>query len=394
MTKVKGKVGAAVIGTGSIAEIAHFPSIKNLPQVDLIAVADVVEDKVKSAAKRWGAKAWYTDYQGMLKRDDVDVVIVATPNSQHYEQAMAAMQAGLHVIVEKPLAVTNGQAWKMVEMSKKAGVRLMTGTNQRFWLPNEIGKGLVTQGMIGDVKMGRTSLHEGWNLYHEEISHTPFRAQAELAGAGAIFDLGAHRVDLLLWLMGSKPKRMTGIVKRIGTPEAYTNLDDAYVILIEFENGSIGFVSGDRFSPAVSNIQELYGTDGTMFLSTEATNPFQSAPLALYSNKDYTWDELPEIVQKYRYPINFWAEDLAGEHVQKRWMTITPPREWSYTRMWDHFADCILTGKEPIMKAEDGAIAMDVMCGTFVAFEQGSWLDLPLKEEVVPPMYKPFYKEL
>ena len=68
MTKVEGKVRAGIIGTGSIAEISHFPSIQNLPQVDLVAVADVVEEKVKAAAKKWGAEAWYTDYQDMLKR--------------------------------------------------------------------------------------------------------------------------------------------------------------------------------------------------------------------------------------------------------------------------------------------------------------------------------------
>ena len=394
MTKVEGKVRAGVIGTGSIAEIAHFPSIQSLPQVDLVALADVVEDKVKAAAAKWGAEVWYTDYQDMLKRDDLDVIVIATPNAQHYEQGMATINAGIHLIIEKPLAVTNGQGWRLVEAAKEAGVRLMTGTNQRFWLPNEIGKSLIDAGLIGDVKMGRTSLHEGYGLYHSMISHTPFRSDPELAGAGSMFDLGAHRVDLLVWFMGSKPKRMTSCVKRLAAPESYTTLDDAYVTLIEFENGNIGFVTGDRFSPIVSNIQELYATEGQMFVSTEATNPFQSAPLAFFTNKDYTWDELPEIVQKYRYPINFWAEDLAGDHVLKRWVTITPPREWSYTRMWDHFADCILTGKEPMMKAEDGAIVMDILCGAFKAWEEGVWLDLPLKEEVVPPMYKPYYKGL
>lgn len=129
-----------------------------------------------------------------------------------------------------------------------------------------------------------------------------------------------------------------------------------------------------------------------MFVSTEATNPFQSAPLAFYSNRDYAWDELPEIVQKYRYPVCFWAEDLAGPHVTKRWVTITPPREWSYTRMWDHFADSILNNTEPMMKAEDGAIVMDILCGAFKAWEEGTWLDLPLQEEVIPPMFRPYYK--
>lgn len=391
VSKVEVPIAAGVIGTGSIAEIAHFPSIRDLPQVELVAVADVSEDRVRSAADRWGARAWYTDYRDMLEREDLDVVIIASPNAQHYEQAIDTANAGVHLIVEKPLAVTNRQAWKIVDAAKRNDVHLMTGTNQRFWLPSEITKELLDSGIVGDVHMGRTSLHEGWNLYHSQISYTPFRAQAELAGAGAIFDLGAHRVDLLIWLMGSKPKRMTSVVKRLATDESYTVLDDAYFVLIEFENGSIGVVSGDRYSPAVSNINEVYGSHGQIFLSTEATNPFQSAPIALYTDKDLAWDELPEVVRHHRYPVYFWAEDLMGEHVQKRWTTIHPPREWSYTRMWAHYADCLVTGEEPRMKAEDGAIVMDILCGAFKAWEEGVWLDLPLEEEIIPPMYRPFY---
>jgi predicted dehydrogenase len=197
---------------------------------------------------------------------------------------------------------------------------------------------------------------------------------------------------LLIWMMGSKPKRMTSIVKRIATPESYTKLDDAFVILIEFENGAIGWATGDRYSPVVGNINEFYGTEGQLFLSTESTNPFQTSPVAFYTHKNFKWDELPDVVRKARYPVHFWAEDLMGEYVPRRWVSIYPPREWSYTRMWAHFVDCILTGAEPMMKAEDGAIVMDILCGAFKAWEDGRWLDLPLKEEIVPPMFKPYYK--
>ena len=99
---------------------------------------------------------------------------------------------------------------------------------------------------------------------------------------------------------------------------------------MEFENGSIAAVSSDRFSPVVSNITEIYGTQGTMFLSSEATNPFQSVPLAIYSDNDYSWDELPDDMRKWCYPQNFWPNDVIGKTVPKRWISISPPREWSY----------------------------------------------------------------
>ena len=191
-------------------------------------------------------------------------------------------------------------------------------------------------------------------------------------------------------LMGSTPKRVCGIVKRLGTPQEYTILDDSYWIMIEFENGATGVVSGDRFSPAVSNISEVYGTEGTIFTGSEATNPFQSAPLAVYTNKDFRQEELPKIVRDYRYPQLFWSEDImtAGGFVPKRWVPIYPPREWAYKRMLKHFIDSIEKGVEPIIKRKDCAIVMDVLLGALKSMETGGWVDVPLTEDYIPPFYK------
>lgn len=92
----------------------------------------------------------------------------------------------------------------------------MAGTNQRFWEQNMIARKLIDDGFIGRPQMGRSSLHEGWSLYHEQLSFTRFRQNAHEAGAGALFDLGAHRADLLMYLMGSRPKRVMGIIKAFG----------------------------------------------------------------------------------------------------------------------------------------------------------------------------------
>ena len=122
--------------------------------------------------------------------------------------------------------------------------------------------------------MGTSKSHEAWSLYHEMISYTRFRADAELAGAGALFDLGSHMTDLLIWLMGSKPKRVCGTAKNLTQPSSYTTLDDCVFIQIEFENGSHGVVDLNRFSPAVTQGCEILGTEGTILTSSEAQNPY------------------------------------------------------------------------------------------------------------------------
>lgn len=389
------KLGIGVIGCGIISQIAHFPSIDVLPETELIATCDVNEQRAEEMAKKWQAKGkWYKDYRKMLEKEKLDVVVIATPQCFHHEQGVAAIKAGMHAFIEKPLACTNKEAWEIVAAANQSKVKLMVGCNQRFWPQHQIGKQLIEEEVIGEVKMGRSSLHESWKLFPERLAFTDFRRRAEEGASAALLEVAVHRIDLIRWLMGSEVKRVVGIAKRIASPESYTVLDDAMWMIMEFENGSIAAVSSDRFSPAVSNITEVYGTQGTLFLSSEATNPFQSVPLAIYTDRDYNWDELPEVMQKWFYPQIFWPDDVITEPVPKRWISICPPREWSYRRMIRYFTKCILEDKEPeLTSGEDGAKVIEIICGVFKSMETNSWVDLPLKEEVVPPHYRAYYEK-
>ncbi len=385
------KIGVGIIGSGSIAEIGHCPSIRALPNAELIALCDTNPEILESMAKKWEPKRTYSDYHDMLGDKEVQVVIVGTPNRYHAQQAIDAMRAKKHVIVEKPFACTHDEAWTMVDVCKKEGVFLMAGTNQRFWEQNVIARQLIDDGYIGKPMMGRSSLHEGWGLYHEQLSYTRFREMPAEAGAGALFDLGAHRADLLVYLMNSKPKRVVGIVKRLVTPEEYTKLDDSFWIMIEFENGATGVISGDRYSPAVSNISEVYGSEGTIFTGSEATNPFQSAPLAVFTSKSFKQCDLPEIVREYRYPQLFWSEDIMQPdgNVPKRWVPIYPKRGWAYKAMLEHFVNCVENDVEPSLTPEISALVTDVLVGAYQSMQTNSWVDLPLKENYIVPLYMP-----
>ena len=382
------KIGVGIIGAGSIADIGHCPSIEALPNAYLAALCDTNTEFLDKMSRKWNPKKTYVDYHDMLEDKDVQVVIVGTPNRLHAQEAIDAMRAKKHVIVEKPLACTHAEAWKMVDVCHEEGVFLMAGTNQRFWEQNMIARKLIDDGFIGKPQMGRSSLHEGWSLYHEQLSFTRFRQNAHEAGAGALFDLGAHRADLLMYLMGSRPKRVMGIIKAFG--QDYTELDDSFWITIEFENGATGVISGDRYSPAVSNISEVYGTEGTIFTGSEATNPFQTAPLAVFTNKDFKQNELPEIVREYRYPQLFWSEDIMqpNGHVPKRWVPIYPKRGWAYKTMLEHFLHCVETGTAPSLTPEDSALVTDVLVGAYLSMKTNSWVEVGRQmENYIGPHY-------
>jgi len=242
--------------------------------------------------------------------------------------------------------------------------------------------------------MSRASLHEHWFNYQNHVARTKFRLDAKVAGGAAINDTGAHVIDLLTWLNGSRVKRAVGVAKRLAMPADYTLCDDTALVMMEFENGAYGTISCNRFSPAVNQATELCGTEGTIFTATDATNPFQSCPMAVYTNKEYTSETLPKILKDYRWPQRFWVEDIIDEHVQKRWVPICPPRSPSnYDRMTEHYLDCIVNDKEPLVSGEDGARAIEVMCAALKSMQTGGWVDLPLAEEVVPPNYEPLPKE-
>jgi predicted dehydrogenase len=139
----------------------------------------------------------------------------------------------------------------------------------------------------------------------------------------------------------------------------------------------------------VSQVTELYGTEGTIFTCTDATNPFQSWPMAVFTNKDYNIEDLPEIIKNYRWPQLFWVEDIINRPLQKRWVPICPPRSPNnYENMTRHFLDCVINDKEPLVSGEDGARSIEVMCAVLKSMETNAWVELPLKEEVIPPNYK------
>jgi predicted dehydrogenase len=388
-------VGFGIVGCGSIAEIAHFASIAKTPEARLIACCDINPDTAAQAAAKYGAEAWYTDYRAMYsERTDLDAVIIATPNNHHRNQAIAAAQAGLHVVVEKPLAVTNKEAWEIVAACSQAGVKLMVGCDRRFWTQNQWAKQLIEDDVIGQVLMARASLHEHWHLYQNHVAKTDFRLRADVAGGAALPDTGAHAIDLLTWLIGSPVKRAVGVAKRLAMPADYTLCDDTVWLLLDYENGAQGCVSCNRFSHAVSQATELYGTEGTIYTTTDATNPFQSVPMAVYTNRDYAIEELPEILRNHRWPQLFWVEDIVNRPVQKRWTALHPPREPNnYTNMTRHFMDCIIHDEEPLVSGEDGARAIEVMCAVYKSMETSAWVELPLQEAIIPPHYVPLPAE-
>lgn len=206
MAKTKLRVG--VIGVGGIANGKHMPALSKLPTVEMVAFCDLKKELAAKGAAEYGvpgAKV-YTDYQKMLAAGGLDVVHVCTPNNMHSEITVAALEAGNHVMCEKPMAKTSAEARKMVEAAKKSGKKLTIGYQNRYRPDSLYLKKAVENGDLGDVYFAkalavRRRAVPTWGVFLNE----------EAQGGGPLIDIGTHALDLTMWIMNNyEPKTVLG----------------------------------------------------------------------------------------------------------------------------------------------------------------------------------------
>jgi predicted dehydrogenase len=204
------KFRVGLIGGGGIAQAVHIPGWKNLPEVEIVGVADVSEATAKKAAAAVGAPQVFTDYRDLLKLD-LDAVDICTPNKVHTPAALAALNAGKHVLCEKPLAVTTAEVRAMGELADKKKLVLMTAQHQRFTQSAVAAKAWVDAGHLGDAYHARVrAMRRAW------LPVAPGFIDAKLSGGGPCMDIGVHALDLCLWLMNfPKPVRVSGTAKTV-----------------------------------------------------------------------------------------------------------------------------------------------------------------------------------
>ncbi|HSH45040.1 MAG TPA: Gfo/Idh/MocA family oxidoreductase [Longimicrobiales bacterium] len=193
----KGEVRIAVVGTGAIAQIVHLPLLGRIQGASVVAVCDRDEAKARAIAGRMGVPRVFEDDDEAFASDDVDAVILCTPSHMHEEQAVAALEAGKHVLVERPLAMDAKGAEKVIDAAEKAGRTLMVALNNRY-RPDILGvKAFVAGGELGEVYAVRGA----WHNRKVRPNRLTWRYRRDTAGGGVFMDLGIQVLDLCLWML-------------------------------------------------------------------------------------------------------------------------------------------------------------------------------------------------
>ena len=364
------KIRFGIIGAGSIARLAHVPAIQQTPEAELVAICQRNRANADELGKEWGVKEIYYDYQDLVKSKNIDAVIVTTPNANHREGVVAAAEEGKHVLCDKPIATNLKDAREMVEACEENNVKFQMGFSQRFWNQVEIAKELVEKGTIGEVKGFSSTFKVRVADYPAD---TDYRFQTELSGGSSLIDPGIHRIDMARFFMGDI-KEVCAEIKHSVVPQ---KVDDNAWLLCNFESGATGFISTDIYSPAMDNTTGLYGSEGTIYVSSETVNPFQTVPLAVYTEKGI--DQIPDIVLKYFYPKVWWDKP------KDNWISIVPPRDFPYLKQLKAFCRSITEDKEPPVTGEDGVKSLEVVLAAYKSARERTRVILPLQEEVVEP---------
>jgi len=238
-----------IVGGGAIAQVAHLPVLKKLRSVEVQAICDTDLPKARALADRFGIKDAFDDIEDLLRYEALDAVVICSPNHLHESHILAAMSADLHVLVERPLAMSSTSVQRILRAVEKRDRILMVGMNHRYRPDVQIVRSFVQSGELGTIE----SIRGSWHVFRPGRTQLGWRQRRDQAGGGAMLDLGLSILDLGLWLGGSSPPaRVSASLDQPGRDRAVEQSGSAFVIC---ENGTSIFVDvtwrhlgeGERF---------------------------------------------------------------------------------------------------------------------------------------------------
>jgi predicted dehydrogenase len=246
----------AFAGTGYINKI-HARAARRIDGVELTAVVNHRPESMDAFADEFGIPNRYTKIEALIAEDQVDAIVISTPNYLHAPQSIAALEAGIHVMVEKPMAMNAGEAESMCEESQKSGHVLMVAHCWRF---DEEARWLKQQ--VDDGRLGKIIRTKGYGV-HSNWGPGGWFTQAKYAGGGAMADMGIHALDTARFLLGDPLP--TSVFARIGTYYGDYDVDDTGVVIVNWENGVTSYIESGWWQPHMDGPEaatQLYGTKG------------------------------------------------------------------------------------------------------------------------------------
>ncbi len=357
-------IKAGVIGAG-IGKF-HIEGYQKHPKAQVVALADLNEAVLGAVGRSFGIQTLYTDYKEMLADPEIDCVSVCVPNSLHAPVVIDCLQAGKHVLCEKPLARNAKEGAKMVQAAEDAGKKFMIQFNNRYRPEATLLKDYATGGELGDIYFARC----GWIRRNGIPGWGGWFTQEELAGGGPLIDLAVHMLDLTMWLMGNpEPVCVLASTYSVfgpkmealgpwGTPNKKGKFDveDMAVAMIKFAGGQTIALEASWASRCKR--EWVYST----LMGTEAGASLERV-FGFDGVDDSSIDTLQLYTQEHGVPVN-------------RDLVVEPDPAMGRHNAVMHFVDCLVDDVEMISPAGDGLRIMKILDAAYKSAETGKAVNI------------------
>ncbi len=330
------KIRIGLLGTGIIIRDYHILTLQNHPQAEVVAAGNLHSESLERLAGDFNIPKTYTDFAELAADPDIDAVVNGLPNYLHAPVTIQMLEAGKHVLCEKPMAMSVAEGEQMVEAARQADRKLMIAHMWRFdreilWL-----RDLVTSGSLG--KIFKAKSHAIW-LYEGPPPESWF-VKPGLAGGGALADMGVHSLDTLRFVLGDA--RPTKVYANVGTYFEDIELDDTATLLLEFEGDITALIEAGwyhLYADGLEGYTQVYGTRGYA----------RVLPAELQTHVAGVWS-------------------VTRPQMPKRKTQVDLPM---YQAQMDYFLDCILNNKAPVPGGADGLWTMRMLEAAYRSAEIG-----------------------
>ena len=344
------RVRTGLIGCGKVGQI-HATALHDLTESDFVAVCDRDPGRAAAFAERWGTRP-FTDVGTMLRDGRVEAVVIGTPHPLHAAPAVAAAEAGAHVLVEKPLAATLADCDAMLAAARRAGVRLGVISQRRFYEPVRRMKAAIDAGKIGTPVLGVFEMFS-WRdrAYYES---DPWRGKWATEGGGVLVNQSPHQLDLLQWLMGPI-EEVSGYWANVNHPSV--EVDDTAVAVLRFRGGGLGsVVTSVSQKPGSYTKVHIHGTNGaSVGVETDRGATYIAG---VSSIAEPALNDLWTVPGEEHLLAAFQAEDRA------RFAQVDATTYYHALQVQD-FLRAIQEGRPPLVTGEEGRVVVEMFAAVY-----------------------------
>ena len=352
-----------LIGCGKVGQI-HAAALKQLSDVEFVAACDTSAERAEVFAAKYGARP-FTDLGTMLREGEVEAVVIGTPHPLHAAAAIQAAEAGVHVLVEKPMAASLADCDAMIAASRKAGVVLSVISQRRFFEPVLRMKAAIEAGKIGTPILGVYQMYS-WrdpSYYRSD----PWRGRWDTEGGGVLVNQSPHQFDILLWLMGPVAE-VSGYWGNLNHPTV--EVDDTAVASLRFRSGGLGsIVASLSQKPGIYSKIHTHGSNGASIgVETDRGATFIAGVSEIV---EPPMTDLWTIPGEEHLLPQFQAEDRAT------FARVNATTHYHALQIAD-FLQAIRDQRQPLVTGEDGRAVVELFTAIYQSSRESRGVKLPV----------------